>query len=89
MLKGAETAATERALATFGNPFGLALYDREQVGVRKSRGGRVAPALGPWIMRSASGGEEAKLDKPSEFAAALRKAMSEARDIEILFAIWE
>ena len=31
-LKGAETDATKRALATFGNPFGLALYDREQVG---------------------------------------------------------
>ena len=29
-LKGAETDATKRALATFGNPFGLALYDREQ-----------------------------------------------------------
>ena len=27
--------------------------------------------------------------KPSEFAAALRKAMSEAQDIEVLFAIWE
>ena len=35
-LKGAETDATKRALATFGNPFGLALYDREQAGVRKS-----------------------------------------------------
>ena len=36
-LKGAETDATKRALATFGNPFGLALYDREQTGVRKAR----------------------------------------------------
>src|SRR4051794_20644150 len=34
-LKAAETDATKRALATFGNPFGLALYDREQAGVRK------------------------------------------------------
>ena len=40
-------------------------------------------------MRSSSGAEEASFDKPSEFAAALRKAMSEAPDIEILFAIWE
>jgi Rad52/22 family double-strand break repair protein len=88
-LKGAETDATKRALATFGNPFGLALYDREQVGVRKSRGGKTAPALGPWIIRSASGAEEANFDKPSEFVAALRKAMSEAGDIETLFAIWE
>jgi DNA recombination protein Rad52 len=36
-LKGAETDATKRALATFGNPFGLALYDREQAGVKKAR----------------------------------------------------
>ena len=42
-----------------------------------------------WVLRSASGAEEASFDKPSEFAGALRKAMSEARDIELLFAIWE
>ena len=29
-LKAAETDATKRALATFGNPFGLALYDKSQ-----------------------------------------------------------
>jgi hypothetical protein len=88
-LKGAETDATKRALATFGNPFGLALYDREQVGVRKFRGGKAAPALGPWIIHSASGAEDASYDKSSEFAAALRRAMSEASDMELLFAIWE
>jgi hypothetical protein len=27
--------------------------------------------------------------KPSEFAGALRKAMTEVNDIELLFAIWE
>src|SRR4249919_1960156 len=67
-LKGAETDATKRALATFGNPFGLALYDRDQLGVRKARNGRAIIALGPWIMRSASGEEEASFDRPSEFA---------------------
>lgn len=36
-IKAAETDATKRALATFGNPFGLALYDKEKLGVRKSR----------------------------------------------------
>jgi hypothetical protein len=87
-LKGAETDATKRALATFGNPFGLALYDREQVGVRKTRG-KTAPAIGPWVLRSASGSDEASFERPSEFAAALRNAMSEAKDIELLFAIWE
>ena len=57
--------------------------------MRKSRGAKVAPLLGPWILRSASGSEQATLEKPREFAAALRKAMSEAQDIEVLFAIWE
>ena len=46
-------------------------------------------AIGPWVLRSASGGEETRFDQPSAFAAALRQAMSEARDIELLFAIWE
>ena len=92
-LKGAETDATKRALATFGNPFGLALYDREQLGVRKAlrkaRGEKVSLPIGPWVLRSASGAEEGSFDKPSEFAAALRKSMSEANDIELLFALWE
>ena len=41
------------------------------------------------MLRSASGAEEGSFDKPSEFAAALRKSMSEANDIELLFALWE
>ena len=36
-LKAAETDATKRAFATFGNPFGLALYDRDQAQVTKAR----------------------------------------------------
>jgi hypothetical protein len=88
-LKGAETDATKRALATFGNPFGLALYDREQLGVRKTRNEKASPPIGPWMLRSASGAEETSFDQPSAFAGALRKAMSEANDIELLFAIWE
>ena len=60
-LKGAETDATKRALATFGNPFGLALYDREQVGVRKARSEKASPPIGPWVFRSASGAEASKL----------------------------
>jgi DNA recombination protein Rad52 len=88
-LKGAETDATKRALATFGNPFGLALYDREQLGVRKARPDKDSLPIGPWILLSATGAEEARFEKPSEFAGALRNAMTEANDIELLFAIWE
>lgn len=88
-LKGAETDATKRALATFGNPFGLALYDRDLSGVRKPRGGDATKPLGPFILHSASGAEEACFEKPSAFTAALRNALSCAPGIEALFAIWE
>ena len=88
-LKGAETDATKRALATFGNPFGLALYDREQAGVRKARSIKSSPPIGPWVLHSPAGAQEASFDQPSEFAGALRTAMSEANDIEVLFNIWE
>ena len=43
----------------------------------------------PWVLRSASGADEASFDTPSEFAGALRNSMTEARDIELLFAVWE
>jgi len=90
-LKGAETDATKRALATFGNPFGLALYDREQTGVRKPRNGKAASGeleTGPWMLRGA-GASDATFDKPEDFGGALSKAMDEAKDVELLFAIWE
>ena len=88
-LKSAETDATKRALATFGNRFGLALYDRDRNGVRKIRKSKAATPHGPWTLRSSTGFEEGTFEKPSEFAAALRKALSSAPDIETLFAIWE
>ena len=87
-LKSAETDATKRALATFGNPFGLALYDREQLGVRRCKGIKDVSAA-PWILRGASGEEHARYDKPSGFALGLREALSAAQDIEGLFAVWE
>ena len=67
-LKGAETDATKRALATFGNPFGLALYDREQLGVRKTRGAsrssREPLPIGPWVLRSSTGKPVSSHDTP-------------------------
>jgi hypothetical protein len=57
--------------------------------VRKARTDKASLPVGPWVLRSAIGDEEASFDKSSEFAGALRKAMSEANDIEVLFAIWE
>ena len=43
---------TKRALATFGNPFGLALYDRELAGVKNRKA--LIPGgdeyRGPWLV---------------------------------------
>jgi hypothetical protein len=88
-LKAAETDATKRALATFGNPFGLALYDRELAGV-KNRKALMSPdeCRGPWRLILPTGAGQS-FDKASNFSAALRKALTEAPDIEQLFAIWE
>ena len=92
-LKGAETDATKRALATFGNPFGLALYDREQRGVRKTRGASRSSGetlqIGPWVLRSSTGKPVSSHDTAKSFVEALKQAMSEAHDIELLYDVWE
>src|SRR6516165_316662 len=87
-LKGAETDATKRALATFGNPFGLALYDREQNGVRKQRGTHEMPS-GLWVLRSAGGMSVTSHDMPTAIIVGLRRAMTEAKDIELLYDFLE
>ena len=46
-LKEAETDATKRALMTFGNPFGLALYDKQQRQVSSSAASTSVPAAAP------------------------------------------
>src|SRR5690242_10286791 len=83
-LKGAETDATKRALATFGNPFGLALYDREQAGVRKTRDASSSSEtreIGPCVLRSSTGKPVSSHDSAKSFVEALKQAMSEAHDI--------
>jgi hypothetical protein len=91
-LKSAETDATKRALATFGNPFGLALYDRELTGVRNRKAIDLSTATkrrGPWILREGDGKAAKSFDKPDEFAAALKLALSSVDNIDFLFTIWE
>ena len=92
-LKAAETDATKRALATFGNPFGLALYDRELAGVRNRKALELAtsPPRDPiaWTLRTDKGAEGPSFDTPEDFAQALRKAMAGITNIEHLFELWE
>lgn len=92
-LKAAETDATKRALATFGNPFGLALYDSDLVGVR---GGANAlaklpkpdPAPEIWQLRSERGDVVRALESGAAFADALETRLKGATTIEMLFDLW-
>src|SRR5262249_36784727 len=90
-LKSAETDATKRALATFGNVFGLALYDRDQTGVRQAHSGRASDATssGPWVLRSCTGAASRSFTRTIDFVSALKEAMSSAPSIEALFDVWE
>lgn len=51
-IKEAETDAMKRALMTFGNPFGLALYDKAQEGVEKPASARSSPSTQPNSQRA-------------------------------------
>jgi DNA recombination protein Rad52 len=47
-IKAAETDATKRALATFGNRFGLSLYDKDHATRVAEAGERIVPDDGRW-----------------------------------------
>jgi len=80
-IKEAETDAMKRALMTFGNPFGLALYDKEQNGVEHDDKPATAhtpppatkrgPTLAQWV--EAAPAEILALKTPEEMSAWLQK----------------
>lgn len=77
-VKEAETDAMKRALATFGNPFGLALYDRQQKGVRKlpkRRDGAGPKAPIKWAVFSHVGNLESAYAQPADYLGALRRGI--------------
>jgi hypothetical protein len=80
----------KRALTTFGNPFGLALYDKEQHGVRgkarnhgKSNGQTVS-----WILLSAEGEVISLHEDPIDYCKALRQVIEASSGPERLKALW-
>ena len=83
--RAAETDATKRALATFGNPFGLALYDRDLAGVRKAKPHRDqrrrSRTMGASLSKRLFRG---KSRQRRDFVDALTQTMSDASDIECL-----
>ena len=85
-LKEAETDATKRALTTFGNLFGLALYDKQQQGVRRHRS-RATPER-PWTLLAVDGEVLSVHRTAQELCAALRTAFATAQSTEALAALW-
>jgi DNA recombination protein Rad52 len=83
-LKEAETDATKRALVTFGNCFGLALYDKDQAGVRRAtkRLAMKAPSIILPLL-NARGEEECRYEMPESYCAGLRDALAAATAAEV------
>lgn len=84
--KEAETDATKRALSTFGNPFGLALYDKERKGVRKAKAPQPQQVL--WEICDESGAASARFTDTHACALALRQKLDGAATLGELDALW-
>jgi Rad52/22 family double-strand break repair protein len=87
-LKEAETDATKRALATFGNLFGLALYDKEQNGVRRRRNGNGMAVGISWVLLSGTGAVLSRHELPETYCGALRELLERTPNSDRLQAIW-
>ena len=91
-LKAAETDATKRALATFGNPFGLALYDRGQAHVTKARE-KVATdnkrsLQSPDLVLSDGDGKDVRFSDHEEFLNAALRQIESLESTDSLYAFW-
>jgi len=80
-IKAAETDATKRALATFGNRFGLCLYDKDQAGVSE-------PVCRSLEILCPDGQVFAASLSPEGFCTALRKIIESTTDTTEL-AAWK
>lgn len=86
-LKTAETDAMKRALATFGNAFGLALYDKDQNGVRHSAVRSSGQAM-QFILRAGTGAPLSSHPEPKSFCSALRTQLEVYASAEALTDLW-
>jgi DNA recombination protein Rad52 len=89
-LKEGETDAMKRAFATFGNQFGLALYDKDQNGVRRRPNGKGSAAGGvTWTVLSGTGARLSRHELPERFCGALRELIENAATVHALERVWE
>jgi DNA recombination protein Rad52 len=98
-LKEAETDATKRALTTFGNLFGLALYDKDQGGVARTNTAHAtqndgaAPNAGAapviWTLFSNTGAPLQKFADPQGYCSAAKEALLNSGGLGDLEAFWK
>ena len=86
-LKEAETDAMKRALSTFGNLFGLALYDKEQNGVRKCQSSSSKKPI-KWAIVCATGQPLGSYQDPVIFCTKVREQLESIEDTKSLRAFW-
>jgi DNA recombination protein Rad52 len=87
-IKEAETDAMKRALMTFGNRFGLALYDPEQKGVSKPQEKGPKPTE-HWPVILPNETTPILCTSPKGFYGELRKALQNLASIEDVQALWQ
>jgi DNA recombination protein Rad52 len=94
-LKAAETDATKRALATFGNPFGLALYDKEQRGVTRRHTRTIEtdqttslPSTHEFDLQY-SDNRTQRFASTDAFVAAAGQAVRAQATVQAVYAFWE
>ena len=87
-LKEAETDAMKRALSTFGNPFGLALYDKEQKYVRRSRSRQAKKPLS-WTVFSLDGKKISENKDPVDFCSFMKQHLESITDFTEFMTFWK
>jgi len=87
-LKEAETDAMKRALSTFGNPFGLALYDKERQSVRQTRSRQIGKPVS-WIVVGTDGNQIGKHKNPIDFCAMMKKHLEKISEATEFMAFWK
>jgi len=94
-IKEAETDAMKRALSTFGNPFGLALYDKEQQNVRGGRKKQPRPTPNgkdraiTWLVLSSEGEYISAHDDPVDYCKAMRQLLEAISTRDRLRSFWQ
>jgi DNA recombination protein Rad52 len=91
-IKEAETDAMKRALTTFGNPFGLALYDKEQQHVRgrkqrQSQNGKDKAMS--WLVLSSEGEYLSAHEDPVDYCTSMRQLLEAISTRERLRDFWQ